>query len=66
MDLEEVKSPCIKVCQYDSKGVCFGCRRTLEEAGKWSAYTNSEKEEIIKKTSERRNVPGEYPNTFLR
>lgn len=64
--MEEVKSPCISVCQYDSKDVCFGCRRTLEEAGKWSSYSNEEKELIIVKTYQRRNVDGEKPTVFLR
>ena len=64
--MEEVKSPCIKVCQHDSNDVCFGCRRTKEEIRKWNSYTNEEKAEVIKKTSERRNVPGEAPNMFLR
>lgn len=64
--MDEVKSPCISVCQYDSKGVCFGCRRTLEEAGKWSTYSNEKKEEIIKDIHKRQNVSGETPNVFLR
>jgi predicted Fe-S protein YdhL (DUF1289 family) len=64
--MEEVKSPCIRVCQHDSAGVCFGCRRTREEVGDWSRYSNEEKEEIIRKTYDRRNVPGESPRGFLR
>lgn len=64
--MEEIKSPCINVCQYDSKGVCFGCRRTLEEAGAWSAYSNEEKERIVVLTYQRRNVEGEQPTVFLR
>lgn len=64
--MEEIESPCIKVCQHDSKGVCFGCRRTRDEAGNWSNYSNEEKREIIEKTRERRNVPGEAPQGFLR
>lgn len=64
--MEEVKSPCMKVCQHDSKGVCFGCRRTKEEVGNWSKYSNEEKKDIISNTRERRNVPGESPRGFLR
>jgi predicted Fe-S protein YdhL (DUF1289 family) len=62
----EVKSPCIKVCKHDSKGVCFGCRRTKEEIGNWLRYTDEEKREVIRKTGERRNVPGESPGGFMR
>ena len=64
--MEEVKSPCIKVCQHDSQGICFGCRRTVDEAGNWSSFSNDEKLEIIQKTRSRRNVPGEMPGGFLR
>ncbi len=64
--MEEVQSPCISVCQYDSKGVCFGCRRTRDEAGNWSRYTNEERAKIIKEISLRRNVEGEEPMVFLR
>lgn len=64
--MEEIKSPCIKVCQHDSKGICFGCRRTKEEVGNWSTYSNEQKEEIIMKTRQRKNVPGEAPRGFLR
>lgn len=64
--MEEVKSPCIKVCQHDSEGICFGCRRSREEVGNWSNFSNEEKEKVIKETRERRNVPGESPRGFLR
>lgn len=64
--MEEVQSPCISVCQYDSKGVCFGCRRTQDEAGKWSTFSNIEKQAIIDETAKRRNVEGEEATIFLR
>ncbi len=64
--MKEVPSPCMSVCQYDSNGVCFGCRRTVDEAGNWSKLTNDEKEAIIKELSLRRNVEGEAPTVFLR
>lgn len=63
----EIQNPCIKLCHRDSNDVCFGCRRTGEEIGKWSKYTNEEKKAVIEKTSKRRNVPGETPpGNFLR
>lgn len=64
--MNEIKSPCISVCQYDSNGVCFGCRRTINEAGNWSKFSNEEREAIIKELSVRRNVEGEEPQVFLR
>ncbi|MCK5730618.1 MAG: DUF1289 domain-containing protein, partial [Draconibacterium sp.] len=35
MDMQNIQSPCIKVCQHDSAGVCFGCRRTHKEVSNW-------------------------------
>ncbi|MGH8141845.1 MAG: DUF1289 domain-containing protein, partial [Steroidobacteraceae bacterium] len=36
-----VKSPCIDVCEFDSRtGYCLGCARTLEEARKWEKLTD--------------------------
>lgn len=64
--MEDIQSPCISVCQYDSNGVCFGCRRTVNEAGNWSKYTHEERAAIIKELSVRRNVAGEEPQGFLR
>lgn len=64
--MQNIESPCIKVCQHDSVGVCFGCRRTREEVSKWWGYSNEEKAEVIKNSSKRRNVEGESPTVFLR
>ena len=65
--MSEIQSPCIKQCHRDSNGVCFGCRRTGEEIGNWSKYSNDEKKAIIEKTYQRSNVPGETPpGNFLR
>ncbi len=65
--MEEVQSPCIKLCFRDSNDVCFGCIRTGEEIGNWSKYTNEEKRAIIDKTHHRTNVRGESPpGNFLR
>jgi predicted Fe-S protein YdhL (DUF1289 family) len=65
--MAEIQSPCMKICFRDSKDVCFGCRRTGEEIGKWSKYTDEERKEILNKTTTRRNVPGESPpGNFLR
>lgn len=65
--MAEIISPCIKICHRDSNGLCFGCRRTGEEIGNWSKYTDEERKIIIEKTGSRSNVPGETPpGNFLR
>ncbi len=63
----EIQNPCIKLCHRDSNDVCFGCRRTGEEIGNWSKYTNEEKAAVIEKIRHRTNVKGETPpGNFLR
>jgi len=65
--MSDVPSPCIKICFRDSEDVCFGCRRTGEEIGNWSKYTNEEKKAILEKILHRTNVRGEMPpGNFLR
>jgi len=65
--MADIQSPCMKICFRDSKDVCFGCRRTGEEIGKWSKYTDEERKEILEKTTKRRNVRGESPpGNYLR
>jgi uncharacterized protein len=65
--MSEIPSPCLKICFRDSKGVCFGCRRTSEEIGNWSKYSEEEKKAILEKILDRTNVPGEMPpGNYLR
>lgn len=64
---QKIPSPCTKICFLDSKSICFGCRRTREEIGNWSKYTDEEKKAILEKIPDRLNVPGEMPpRNFLR
>lgn len=43
-----IESPCILVCSIDMKtGFCFGCGRTREEIGAWSAMTSEHRREIM-------------------
>lgn len=54
--MSEVLSPCIKICRMDINDLCIGCRRTRDEIGNWSGYTNEQKQEILDKTSYRKVV----------
>ena len=43
-----MKSPCVSVCQMDpARGLCLGCRRTLDEIGRWGAMSDAERESIL-------------------
>lgn len=43
-----IESPCILVCSIDLKtGYCFGCGRTREEIGAWTAMTPQQRREIM-------------------
>jgi predicted Fe-S protein YdhL (DUF1289 family) len=54
MNREPIKSPCVKVCFVDPKsGVCVGCFRTMEELGRWTRYTDAEREAIMAALPER-------------
>jgi len=51
-----VWSPCIKVCLVDPEGrICVGCYRTLEELGRWTKMSDSERE-ALKPTLEARRA----------
>lgn len=52
-------SPCVKVCQMDpQRGLCLGCRRTLEEIARWAQMNEAERARIMEELGERKlDVP---------
>ena len=43
-----MNTPCVKVCQMDPRrGLCLGCRRTLDEIARWGAMSDQEREGVI-------------------
>ena len=43
-----IESPCILVCSIDMKtGYCFGCGRTREEIGLWTAISPEARRSIM-------------------
>lgn len=49
--LNQIKSPCIKICKIQNKK-CIGCNRTIEEITQWSYYTDEQRETIINRVNE--------------
>jgi uncharacterized protein len=56
MQLEffDVPSPCIGICQSNSKGYCLGCYRTREERQNWINLSNDDKQKVIKRCIQRK------------
>ena len=55
-----VPSPCINVCEIDpDRGLCRGCRRTLQEIAEWLEMTPEEKLATLCLVAERKRALGE-------
>jgi hypothetical protein len=44
-----VMSPCIGICMIDPQGsgLCLGCKRTIDEIGRWMMLDDPERQAII-------------------
>ena len=52
---DDVPSPCLKICVVDqTRDVCRGCYRTLDEISRWTAYTRAEKIALLDELTRRR------------
>ena len=52
-----MKSPCVKVCQMDPRrGLCLGCKRTLDEIARWGGMTDAEREKILNELKSRSDL----------
>ena len=60
----EIKSPCIKVCKYDSEGNCMGCHRSMEEITNWIFMSDDEKGESLRKAEIRKQTPIKGTNDY--
>ncbi len=47
VELFPVSSPCVGVCQSNTKGYCLGCLRSRTERQKWNDLMPAEKMRII-------------------
>ena len=53
LDILDVPSPCVGICQSDEKGFCLGCMRTRDERQGWIKFNNDEKQKVIKRCQQR-------------
>lgn len=51
---EAVKSPCVRTCCLDDQDICLGCGRTLDEIRRWSEMTETEKQDTLRLSEQRR------------
>jgi predicted Fe-S protein YdhL (DUF1289 family) len=46
--LRRVMSPCIGICMLDPKsGFCLGCKRNIEEIGRWAMLDDNQRKTIL-------------------
>lgn len=55
LELLEIPSPCIRICQTNNRGYCLGCLRSREERFNWLKYNPQEKRLVIELCKRRRN-----------
>jgi hypothetical protein len=53
-----VPSPCVDICRLDARGLCIGCRRTIEEISEWSRASEARRREILRDVALRTAVVG--------
>lgn len=53
-------TPCIGICRLDEKGFCEGCRRTLDEIGRWGTLSEAERLRCMREVLPKR--PGYSPH----
>ena len=55
MSDDDVPSPCLRICVVDqTRDVCRGCYRTLDEISKWASYTREEKLALLSVLAQRK------------
>ena len=55
MSDDEVPSPCTRICVVDeTRYLCRGCYRTLDEISKWMSFTREEKLALLTELAQRR------------
>ncbi len=56
MSDDDVPSPCVKICVVDeTRDVCHGCYRTLDEISRWAGYTRAEKIALLDDLARRKS-----------
>ena len=51
-----VPSPCVDICRLDARGLCVGCRRTIDEIMEWPHATEARRRELLRELAQRTTV----------
>lgn len=54
LELFDIPSPCVGVCQSDARGFCKGCLRSRDERFNWLYLSTEEKRVVIGKCAARK------------
>ena len=55
MSDDDVPSPCVRICVVDeTRDVCRGCYRTLDEISRWASYTSEQKFALLEELAGRK------------
>lgn len=53
-EIDYVPSPCVRICRIDpQRGLCVGCRRTLEEITLWGSLGPDGRRDILSRLKSR-------------
>jgi uncharacterized protein len=47
LPVQAILSPCIGICQLDSRGYCLGCYRTGDEIARWRGMSDAERSHYL-------------------
>lgn len=47
IEIFEIPSPCIGVCQTNNRGYCLGCFRSRDERFNWQKMSDVDKKQVI-------------------
>ncbi|MBE0365387.1 hypothetical protein PULV_a2170 [Pseudoalteromonas ulvae UL12] len=63
IEIFEIPSPCIGVCQTNNRGYCLGCFRSRDERFNWQTMSDVDKKQVIVLCQQRKRRAANATNT---
>ena len=55
---DEIESPCVQICVvHPETRLCTGCKRSIDEIGRWSRMSPQERRDILTALPDREAAP---------